>query len=66
MLALIMHGNTPVTYVRGSKAHVVNKAKELVSSLKQKDPNLPKTLTSYYSSTESFSFKILKSVDEIK
>lgn len=67
MLAMITKNGEPVTYVRGSKANVVNRAKELVSKLNKKESEgIPSTLTKMYGEGVKFSFKIMHSVDELK
>ena len=65
MLALILANDIPVTYVRGSKAHVVERAKDLVSKLNKKQTDgLPNKLIELINN--KFTFKILHSVEELK
>lgn len=67
MLAMITKNGEPVTYVRGSKANVVNRAKELINKLNNKESDgIPVTLTNMYEHGVKFSFKIIHSVDELK
>ena len=68
MLAIILGQSdgpkTPLTYVRGGKKVVVEKAKELVKKLNKGEevsPKLQKVVSEY----KKFSFQVLLSVEEL-
>lgn len=67
MLALIMghkdKTKVPLTYVRGSKKVIVERAKETVASYNS--GNLPKKLKKIAADYQKFSFQIIHSVDEL-
>ena len=69
MLALIMgHSDktkVPLTYVRGSKKVIVERAKELVSKLNS-GVEVSKKIKRITSDYKKFSFQIIHSIDEIE
>lgn len=66
MLALIFQNDIPICYVRGGKTKVVEKAKDLVRKLNSSDKfEIPSTLADLKGKGK-FSFKIIKSVEELK
>jgi len=60
MLALILGDKVPLTYVRGGKRVVVEKAKKLVSELNE--GNVPDKLKGY----SKYTFQVVMSVEELK
>jgi|GEM_PF-6453284 len=66
MLAMITNDGTPITYVRGSKQHVVNRAKELIVKLNKRETDgIPSTLIKMYKDNPKFLFRIIHSIEEL-